>query len=388
MVSDNSPEQSKTGGNKINRGKLSLIVALLIVLVCAAVSYYLLPQVDFDRTKQIELLPYNAHVELPKLVSKVTRWKQESCWPGTNLVWSDDGLHLMAMDGHELNHIPGVRSLEWQTVLGVERVVVELDGSESYLCCFTIAKDTAANLQAQQLWKRSGKVEAWSIAENGNTWIITNEQGQLSASELDESGSVVAERNLSKLLAVKGNSVDTFVAVDCASEPFGGRGLAISFSDGKFYWCNQKLTQVNWSFDPREQLGGSQASSYSVLDNGRLLFAKLGNSGSGSAIVESQVTVDKNQARIAEVASFTGEPGRLFFLARGGSAQRLPNGNTLVTAVNQRHLFELNGLGAEGEVVWEWTGITPCTRLKSMRLGADSLVLQWLLQKNANRAWT
>ena len=57
-----------------------------------------------------------------------------------------------------------------------------------------------------------------------------------------------------------------------------------------------------------------------------------------------------------------------FFSHIGSGAQRLPNGNTLICAMTEGHLFEVT---AEGELVWEY--INPVTRDGAVRTLSDGL---------------
>jgi hypothetical protein len=62
-------------------------------------------------------------------------------------------------------------------------------------------------------------------------------------------------------------------------------------------------------------------------------------------------------SRVIEVEPATGriawkyENGPAFFSEWGGSVQRLPNGNTLITNSNSGRAFEVT---AEGKIVWEF----------------------------------
>ncbi len=48
---------------------------------------------------------------------------------------------------------------------------------------------------------------------------------------------------------------------------------------------------------------------------------------------------------------YTAEPPQLFFSETRGSAQRLPNGNTLITESDKGRVFEIT---RRGELVWEF----------------------------------
>lgn len=77
-----------------------------------------------------------------------------------------------------------------------------------------------------------------------------------------------------------------------------------------------------------------------------------------------------NRSAVIEVNAVTGEieweyaatVSNSFYTARQGAAQRLPNGNTLVTSSNHGHLFEVT---REKKVVWEY--VSPVVGADDMR---------------------
>jgi len=68
------------------------------------------------------------------------------------------------------------------------------------------------------------------------------------------------------------------------------------------------------------------------------------------------------------VWSYQSKSNQGFFSHIGSGAQRLPNGNTLVCAMTQGHLFEVT---AAGDVVWEY--INPITPQGVLKVLPDSL---------------
>ena len=71
--------------------------------------------------------------------------------------------------------------------------------------------------------------------------------------------------------------------------------------------------------------------------------------------------VEKQSSTVIELDPFTKEikweygvnPSRRFYSFSKGSAQRLPNGNTLICDSDNGHAFEVTG---DREIVWEWFG--------------------------------
>jgi hypothetical protein len=82
-----------------------------------------------------------------------------------------------------------------------------------------------------------------------------------------------------------------------------------------------------------------------VLPSGTLLLFDNGTAQTGSRIVERDLVTDE------EIWSYRAEPPLSFFSEFCGTAQRLPNGNTLVTESTRGRAFELT---RDGEIVWEW----------------------------------
>jgi hypothetical protein len=97
-----------------------------------------------------------------------------------------------------------------------------------------------------------------------------------------------------------------------------------------------------WAWGPDELEGPHDAS---VLENGHLLIFDNGVRRRWSRAVE----VDP--ASGAMVWEYRAEEPTDFFTAARGAAQRLPNGNTLLTQSNDGRAFEVT---PDGEIVWEY----------------------------------
>lgn len=93
----------------------------------------------------------------------------------------------------------------------------------------------------------------------------------------------------------------------------------------------------------RGVLDGPHDASW--LANGRLLVFDNGLGRNWSRVVE----VDPQAREI--VWEYRGSPPESFYTASRGSAQRLPNGNTLVSNSGEGQAFEIT---PEGEIVWEF----------------------------------
>ena len=101
-----------------------------------------------------------------------------------------------------------------------------------------------------------------------------------------------------------------------------------------------------WYDSGDQQIFGSHHAH--MLDNGHITIFDNGSErpeGSRSRVIE----LDPKTGKI--VWEYAANGRNSFFSYRQGAAQRLPNGNTLVTSTQQGHLFEVT---AEGKVVWEF----------------------------------
>jgi hypothetical protein len=88
-----------------------------------------------------------------------------------------------------------------------------------------------------------------------------------------------------------------------------------------------------------------------VLDNGRVLvFDNQGGRGHGAEVVGSRV-LELDPATWETRWSYEGNEREPFYSETCGLAQRLPNGNTLVTETDLGRAFEIT---SGGEIVWEF----------------------------------
>jgi hypothetical protein len=82
-----------------------------------------------------------------------------------------------------------------------------------------------------------------------------------------------------------------------------------------------------------------------MLENGHILVFDNGVERGYSRVVEL------NPVDQVVVWEYKSEPPQAFYSSVGGSAQRLPNGNTLISEFNKGRAFEVT---KDGEVVWNW----------------------------------
>jgi hypothetical protein len=128
-----------------------------------------------------------------------------------------------------------------------------------------------------------------------------------------------------------------------------------------------------------------------ILENGHILIFDNGVQRGYSRVIE----LDPIDETI--VWQYTADPPEAFYSNTRGAAQRLPNGNTLITESDRGRVFEVT---REGEIVWMWQNpdlVEPLWRsldsakqngggirfskalYRMMRLPAERV--EWLLQR-------
>ena len=109
--------------------------------------------------------------------------------------------------------------------------------------------------------------------------------------------------------------------------------------------------KIVWAWGPGEILGQHQPT---MLGNGNIL---LFDNGHGNDAAE-----DRDYSRVIEIQPATGEivwkyqadPPEAFWSPVGSGQQRLPNGNTLICAMNWSETGRIFEVTPTGEIVWEF----------------------------------
>jgi hypothetical protein len=99
-----------------------------------------------------------------------------------------------------------------------------------------------------------------------------------------------------------------------------------------------------------------------MLPNGHILIFDNGAKRKYSRVIE----IDPVDQSI--VWEYRGDPPESFFSRTRGSAQRLPNGNTLICESNAGRAFQVT---EQGDVVWEW--LNPKTRKWRIRVHRETV---------------
>ena len=105
---------------------------------------------------------------------------------------------------------------------------------------------------------------------------------------------------------------------------------------------DSELRRVLWSWG-RGELGGPHDAQ--LLDNGQLLIFDNGLGRNRSRVIEL------DPIREAVTWTYSGTPPESFYTASKGSAQRLPNGNTLIAESDRGRIIEVT---RDGTIVWEF----------------------------------
>jgi hypothetical protein len=128
------------------------------------------------------------------------------------------------------------------------------------------------------------------------------------------------------------------------------------------YLVNHKTGAIEWRWGNKSAYGQGEAPSWydngdqkvfgshnaTPLENGNIQIFDNGSErpeGNRSAVVE----VDPKTNEI--VWQYTAKDSTSFFNFRQGSAQRLPNGNVLVTSAQHGHIFEVT---PDKKIVWDY----------------------------------
>lgn len=120
--------------------------------------------------------------------------------------------------------------------------------------------------------------------------------------------------------------------------------VSISFKD-QIVILDKKKNAIVWNWGPGEI---EFQHVPQMLANGNILIFDNGRSRNYSRVVE----IDPVKKII--LWEYKAAPPESFHTAGGGFAQRLPNGNTLITETNNGRVFEVN---IKGETVWDWYSV-------------------------------
>jgi len=105
----------------------------------------------------------------------------------------------------------------------------------------------------------------------------------------------------------------------------------------------KETKEILWTWGPGEI---SVQHMPRMLENGNILIFD-----NGKHVRNYSRVIELDPVKKEIVWDYMADPPQSFFTAESGSAQRLPNGNTLITESNKGRVFEVT---EEGKIVWEW----------------------------------
>jgi hypothetical protein len=155
---------------------------------------------------------------------------------------------------------------------------------------------------------------------------------------LDPVADGIAEVQSPRTLWAQGNSVE---------ELPNGDILASYRPTATVIRLSRKTGRIAWKLGP-PTVAGQHAPT--LLANGNVLIFDNGAHRLDDSVPYSRV-IEVNPATNEIVWKYQDKPGWNFFSPRMGNAQRLPNGNTLITEASFGRLFEVT---KDGEIIWEY----------------------------------
>ena len=217
---------------------------------------------------------------------------------------------------------------------------------------------------------------------NGNTLVLSLGRGRGTDTllEVDRGGRLVwrweASQHLAAAIARGGsgrhdathvNSIQElpnnrwFAAGDARLRP--GNLLLSARNLNALFIIDRTTGEAVWSFD--RGLDMQHEAAMSGLDLPTAGAILLFNNRAGSFTADRQSELLRVDPPTGAVDWSFRTPG--FFSPTGGTAQALPNGNTLVTSTRGWRVFEIT---PGGELVWQWT--PPFEPVRAVRVGANA----------------
>jgi uncharacterized protein (UPF0248 family) len=155
---------------------------------------------------------------------------------------------------------------------------------------------------------------------------------------LDPVADGIAEVQAPRTLWAQGNSVEELPEGDI---------LASYRPTSTVIRISRKTGKIVWKLGP-PTVAGQHAPT--LLENGNVLIFDNGPHRLDDSVPYSRA-IEVDPATNAIVWKYQDKPAWNFFSPRMGCAQRLPNGNTLITESSFGRFFEVT---KEGEIVWEY----------------------------------
>lgn len=346
---------------------------------------------DARAIEKLKSLPYATWTEVAdrdRLKHGVVFHDAERAWQGVNLYSSENepGAFLLDMQGNVQLELHDTRSepRSWK--------LVKPGGPETFLALAEDSAIVAVDARSRLLWQRRRTFHHdFDLATDGLLYVIDRrlrDVPQLAPRKplrddhlvaLDAAGEIVLDiSSVDLLLAVPelleiatdqrhplfDREVDLFHTNTIWRIPRDverqGRTFFVE-GDLLICWRNLNIIAVIDPTGPavRWHWGDGEIEwphNPTLLDDGNLLIFDNGSARGWSRVIE----LDPASREI--VWEYRGDPAESFFSSSRGSAQRLPNGNTLITDSMVGRVFEVT---SGGEIVWEF--FEPRTRRRWFR---------------------
>jgi len=377
-------------------GKQASIRLGILALLATAAWYMFLgnarhPGVARD-LQALRSLPYVSWSEVPeedRLKNGVVRYDAQAAFEGVNLYASEDshGAFLLDMYGNQILELKDARSetTPWKLVKAVD--------DQRFAALAEDGVILLINRRSQIEWARQRNFHHdFNISDDGLLYAIdrrTARADEISAGETifdDHLIALAADESLvldissvdlilaePELLAIartqyqapRDRQIDVFHTNTIEKIPDDQmHDGEILFAEGDLLICWRNLDTIavvdpsvpaiRWYWGPGEI---EQPHHPTLLDNGNLLIFDNGSRRGWSRVLE----LDPGTREI--VWEYRADPPQSFFSASRGSAQRLPNGNTLITDSVRGRVFEVT---LSGDIVWEF--FETHTRWRDLRL--------------------
>lgn len=333
-----------------------------------------------DQIAALESIGYLSGTREAGEQSSVTVHDTDRAWQGLNLYTSGHAPEavLMDMEG-EVLHVwnasfkdafPEFTRRENQNMLFWRRVHLLPDGE--LLAIFEGEAIVKLDRDSNVLWANANKAHHdLEIAENGDIWVLTRKgmaiaQLNNDVPTLNDMVTVLGpdgeeKHKISLLKAYRDSEFKDHWAKRSrrGGDVFHTNSLAIldgsqvhmdpAFKAGNVLVSMRHLNTLAILDPDAEKIVWSKKGEWvlqhdpSLLDNGHVLL--FDNNRKSSQILELEPRSDKVVWRYVE------SPDKPFFSGTCGTAQRLDNGNTLVTESDNGRAFEIT---TDGEIVWEF----------------------------------
>lgn len=368
----------------LSKNKFRILLICLLICIGYSIFFFsgLRTTTETDSIERVKSLPYAQWTPIDEKdihKSGVTIHNPELSYKGINLFLSlkKPGAKLMDMHGNVVH-----------TFLDKQDKRVLLSRVEPYRNndflvitkkAYLFMIDWDSNIKWAE--KRMRFHHDMSVADNGDIYILTNEEKYSSMYSLSEpilenslviltkDGKVKKEISFAKMV-IKNNELfnaakkfskremkkdvwhvfhtNTVEVID-RDVLFGNNKL---FKKGDILFCIRNLDVIGvmdikkeeiiwyWGLDELDR-----PHQPVLLENGNILIFDNGYHRGYSRVIELNPITEEIEWE------YKADPPESFFSKQRGSAQRFPNGNTLIAEANRGRVFEIT---RDGEIVWEF----------------------------------